>query len=264
MTNTNVITLFDMDGTLTLPRKTISNSVIKAVVQLSQITRIGIITGSDFEYILEQCGAMFNIGGVPIENVDLLPCNGTKLIKWENAKHTMVHEVDMIEKIGKSAYKNILTKIFEWQAEIARFYPELPFSGTFFQYRGSLLNWCPIGRIANDKQRIAWKKWDEDYCIRQNYMDELQVFIAREGFPVTVALGGSTSFDIYPRGWNKTYGLKHYDGWKVMFIGDKCRPNGNDWHLYSALESQGNAWETNGPEDTINIINRIIEKLSIT
>jgi len=153
-------------------------------------------------------------------------------------------------------------KIFEWQAEITRFYPDLPFSGTFFQYRGSLLNWCPIGRTADTQQRDEWKKWDEGYCIRSNYMDELQKYIAKEKLPITVALGGSTSFDIYPAGWNKTYGLQHYDGWDVLFVGDKCQPGGNDWHLYSALSDADRAWETDGPETTISIINRIIEKLS--
>ena len=93
-------------------------------------------------------------------------------------------------------------------------------------------------------------------------MDELQKYIAKEKLPITVALGGSTSFDIYPAGWNKTYGLQHYDGWDVLFVGDKCQPGGNDWHLYSALSDADRAWETDGPETTISIINRIIEKLS--
>ena len=262
MTNINDVVLFDMDGTLTPPRGIIKTNMIKALSELSQISRIGIITGSDFEYILEQCRPMFEVGGVPIENVDLLPCNGTKLIKWENAGYKTVYEVDMIQKIGKNIYKNILAKIFEWQTEITRFYPELPFTGTFFQYRGSLLNWCPIGRAADPQQRTEWDTWNEGYHIRENYIDELQKYIAEEKIPVTVVLGGSTSFDIYPVGWNKTYGLKHYNGWRVLFVGDKCQPNGNDWHLYTTLASQGNAWETSGPEDTIDIIRRIIEKLS--
>ena len=261
MTKLNVIALFDMDGTLTLPRKKIKSETIQSLKRLSSIARIGIISGSDFEYIIEQCSAMFDMGCVSINDVDILPCNGTKLIRWSGNDYEVQHEVDMIEEIGDRTYKNILTKIFEWQAEITRLYPDLPFTGTFVQYRGSLLNWCPIGRVANSKQRESWKKWDLEWSIRYIYADELKKFIAANNIPVTVALGGATSFDIYPNGWNKTYGLKHYAGKDVFFVGDKCQADGNDWHIFNALNASGNAWETTGPEDTVSIINQLIERL---
>ena len=75
MTKLNVIALFDMDGTLTLPRKKIKSETIQSLKRLSSIARIGIISGSDFEYIIEQCSAMFDMGCVSINDVDILPCN---------------------------------------------------------------------------------------------------------------------------------------------------------------------------------------------
>ena len=250
-----------MDGTLTPPRKRIKSDMIQALKRLSAFARIGIISGSDFEYIVEQCNAMFDVGCVSTNDVDILPCNGTKLIRWGGDRYEIQHDMDMIKEIGDITYKNILTKIFECQAEITRLYPDLPFTGTFVQYRGSLLNWCPIGRDATFEQREAWKKWDIEWSIRYIYAEELKKYIAKTGIPVTVTLGGDTSFDIYPVGWNKTYGLKHYQGKDVFFIGDKCQAGGNDWHIFNALNTSGNAWKTDGPKDTIDIINRLIEKL---
>jgi len=168
----------------------------------------------------------------------------------------------MMAEIGVPSYKKIMRWLFNHQAELSMLYPNVNFTGTFFQYRGSLLNWCPIGRIANDTLRYGWTCQDDEWKIRETYMEELQKYLKAEDIAVTVALGGSTSFDIYPNGWDKTYGLKHYTDEKVFFTGDKCRIGGNDWHLYSALESQGNAWETTGPENTIDIIDIIIEKIS--
>ena len=261
MNHENTITLFDMDGTLSPPREKITKNIIDALRELSSYSRIGIISGSDLDYIKQQCWSMFDIGGVPIDNVDILPCNGTKLLKWKNSSFRMHHEADMLDNIGTTAYKRILSHIFKQQSDISLLYPDLPFTGTFFQYRGSLLNWCPIGRVANSAQRSAWKKWDEDYHIRQVYMEELQKFVSNNGIPVTVALGGTTSFDIYPTGWDKTYGLQHYDGKDIFFIGDRCEIGGNDWHIYNALKEGGKSWCTTSPDHTVELIANLIQKL---
>ena len=101
-----------------------------------------------------------------------------------------------------------------------------------------------------------------DSSIRENYMDEIAKFIAEQNMGVTVALVGSTSFDIYPDGWNKTYGLKHYKDKRMFFVGDRCKPGGNDWHLYEKLKGEDAAWETTGPDHTAKLIKTIIEKLS--
>jgi phosphomannomutase len=261
MINQNAMVLFDMDGTLTPPREKIKSDVISALKPLVETARIGIISGSDLEYIMEQCSAMFDMGGIDIGKVDLLPCNGTKLLRWKNTSYETLHEADMIKEIGKTQYKNILSKIFQWQSDITKFYPDLPYTGTFVQYRGSLLNWCPIGRAANLTQRADWEEWDRKWLIRETYVGLIQEYIDKSNLKVTVALGGSTSFDIYPDGWNKTYGLQHYSGKDVYFIGDRCSPGGNDWHLYKALESSGRSWETAGPDSTIQIIQQVIKKL---
>jgi len=261
MITKNAVVLFDMDGTLTPPRENIGNNVISALRSLEKFAKIGIISGSDLEYIQEQCAAMFEVGGVDITNVDLLPCNGTKLLRWKAASYEMLHEADMIKNINPRAYKKIMRWLFEHQAEIAMLYPDVNFTGTFFQYRGSLLNWCPIGRIANNTLRYGWACQDEEWKIRETYMEELQKYLKTEKIPVTVALGGTTSFDIYPDGWNKTYGLQHYPEREIYFIGDRCEVGGNDWHIYEALKKEGRAWQTTGPENTIEIIQQLIKKL---
>jgi phosphomannomutase len=259
--NLKRIILFDMDGTLTPPREEMESFMVKKIRQLSAYCRIGIVSGSDFDYIIQQCAVMFEPGGVEVGKVDILPCNGTKLYRWKNGQHQLDYNVDMIKKIGAMSYRRILAKIFDYQADISKFYPEIPFTGTFFQYRGSMLNWCPIGRSADSTQRKDWKKWDKNYHIRKIYMKELQEFISKSGITVTIALGGSTSFDIYPCGWDKTYALGHYEDYEVFFVGDKCKRDGNDWHIYERLKGIGKSFATTGPLETTKIIDKIIEKL---
>mgnify|MGYP000902032089 CR=1 FL=1 len=93
--------------------------------------------------------------------------------------------------------------------------------------------------------------------IRKFFIEKLKDEILRHQIQnVTVKLGGNTSFDIYPAGWDKTYALKHFPEtmWKHYFVGDRCGPDGNDFELFNYLNKSGTAWETSGPEETIEII----------
>ena len=257
------IVLFDMDGTLTKPRQKIKSDMIRAVCELSNFAKIGIVTGSDYDYVVDQCLELwFDIGTVSPRNIMLMPCNGTKVYKWDdnNRNFSLVHDRDMRGDIGIKAYIDLLNTIVSYQLIITA-QNELPYSGTFFQYRGSMLNWCPIGRIASKEEREAWKLVDEKDGIREYYLNCLTKRFDKESIPLAASLGGSTSIDIYPIGWDKTYSLKHLDNQKAWFIGDSCSLGGNDWDIYTELNKHNRAYATTCPEKTIEIIKDIIKQL---
>ena len=255
MTNKEKVFLFDMDGTLTPAREKIERSVISSLVRLSKHARIGIVTGSDYDYVQQQMAEAFEIGGVPCDRIDILPCNGTKKYEFGRGKDfQIVSSVDMIEEIGQENYNRILRYCSGWQWQIMVENKDLPFTGTFFQYRTSLLNWCPIGRASSARQRSAWVQKDKELKIRERYSELLQAKISEYDINATAALGGSTSFDIYPKGWDKTYALKHYDNHEIWFAGDKCEEGGNDYHLYEALRGVGRSYKVATPADTIALI----------
>ena len=256
-----MIALFDMDGTLTPPRKEIDTLIVKKLEELSKVATIGIVTGSDFEYVLQQCEKLFQSQNLPADRLEIFPCNGTKHYRRDSSgKFELVHDVNMIDEIGQEEYNYILQSLLSFQIMIAITH-ELPYTGTFFQYRGSMLNWCPVGRSATSKERDAWIALDREKGIRKHFLEELNQIIEKREARVSAALGGSTSIDIYPEGWDKTYVLNHLDGFdKISFVGDMCMPGGNDYALYDFLESTGSAFKTNGPERTAQIIDRIISK----
>ena len=262
MTNKTTV-LFDMDGTLTPPREKADGAIIQSLLKLSAYTNIGILTGSDFNYILQQLPQLSNLANLAQNKVDLLPCNGTKRYAFiKNRGFEQTSSVSMTNEIGKSLYNKILKTCCALQLKIMNDYPDLPYTGTFMQYRGSLLNWCPIGRESGMYERKEWEDLDSKERIRDHYQKLLQKNIDDKSGNVTVTLGGSTSFDIYPGGWDKTYGLMYYRDQDVYFIGDRCQPGGNDWHIYEKLKKIDRAYETVGPEYTLQIIDRIIAKLS--
>lgn len=254
------IVLFDMDGTLTPPRKQINADMIRALKNLEKEYEIGIVTGSDFEYIKQQIEPALDIGGLRLSTLHLFPCNGTKYYQWKNNKFECIYSADMIETIGKENYRYLLQSLFSGQLLISLEH-SLPYTGTFFHYRGSMLNWCPIGRSSGDEERKAWIDTDNKLKIRDHYVDFIKETVDKKSMNLQVARGGSTSFDIFPSGWDKTYVLKHLDDFKeIIFVGDSCEDGGNDYELYTFLKDGDDtqSYTTTDPLVTAKIVDLLI------
>jgi len=254
------IVLFDMDGTLTEPRKKIGKPMVEKLLELSRHADIGIVTGSNYDYLIEQCKDIWET--VSPLSITLLPCNGTQVYRWSPSLKVWqhAHSVNMIKEIGRLKYSVILRACFKYQKSILEFH-DLPYTGTFLHYRGSMLNWCPIGRNAKDHQRNAWIEEDTKHNIRTRFHKHILRDIKTAEIPVEVTLGGSTSFDIYPTGWDKTYCLRHFDNMIHWFVGDSCTGTGNDRTLYEAVSENSRGFITESPERTIKIIDKIIDTI---
>ena len=140
--------------------------------------------------------------------------------------------------------------------------PDHPFTGHFVSYRDSLINWCPVGRNANDNQRSKFIDFDKETNCRVNAKDMIQKYlIVHDVRNVTLALGGSTSIDIFPTGWDKTYALQHFPDRECWFVGDSCQAGGNDRTIFELLNKEGRSFCTDGPKDTVRIIDTILENI---
>lgn len=70
------------------------------------------------------------------------------------------------------------------------------------------------------------------------------------------SIGGQISFDVFPKGWDKTYALQHVEAEKkngvdyttIHFFGDKCYEGGNDWEIFSDPRTVGHSVKS--PDDT--------------
>ena len=253
------IVLFDMDGTLTPARQAMERPVTDKLIQLQRAGyEIGIVTGSDLEYVKEQCSDLFKHIAVDINAIHFLPCNGTKYYRIHNSQFCKVYEKNMREELGELKWKQLIRILSTLQLSLITSKREIPLTGNFINYRGSTVNWCPIGRQASNKDRKSWKLWDRHAWIRSKWLK-----YAREAFDeaglknVVIKMGGDTSFDIYPNGWDKTYAFKNFEKYdKIYFVGDRCGTNGNDREAYTLAGNLG--FITEGPEQTIKIIEQII------
>jgi phosphomannomutase len=255
--------LFDLDGTLSQPRKLIQQNVIISLKKLSNISKIGILTGSGFEYVIEQCeDAWKHIGSIYPERIILLPCNGTQVYEWKNQEWANIYNVNMIQALGQKDYNVLVKEILSLQSFLVNEY-DIPLTGEFVSYRKSMINWCPSGRHANTIQRQEFIDIDNNIKLRKMYLSTLVNFCTKNDINVTCVLGGQTSFDIYPTGWDKRYALKHFTDHNMYFVGDRCTGDGNDKTIYDALLPQ--SFMTNSPENTIEIIkNKLIPLINET
>ena len=257
------LVLFDMDGTLTPPRESFDMQLLDPLRQLSKVADIGIVSGSDIDYIREQLDYLITKTEIRFK-LHLLPCNGTKHYtppRDSSSGYELVHEVDMKSHLGTDCYRHLMKILCNLQSHISEL--DIPLSGNFVQYRGSMINWCPIGRSASPFERKIFCEYDLKNSVREDYLSRLHRKLQLNGMDkkIVCTLGGETSFDIYPYGWDKTYTLQHFKEQDVWFVGDRCDSGGNDQSLYESLISKGRSYKTDGPNKTKKIIEAISQHL---
>jgi len=251
------IVLFDMDGTLTPPRKELDRDLIPALRELAKISEIGIVTGSDHNYVLQQMGLLMENSEIRYK-LHILPCNGTKYYPpplSASQKHELTFEKDMREELGEMHFSSIMQHILRRQAQLHLY--NLPLTGHFIDYRGSMINWCPIGRNANDSDRRRFQEFDgEKSGFRKDEINSFVKFLNRTAVydRVEIKLGGETSFDIFPKDWDKIFALQHFEGYEHWFVGDRCRNGGNDQTIYEKLRVHGRSFEVKDTRETRHLI----------
>ena len=253
------LVLFDMDGTLTPPRSHLDYNLVDTLRELVRFAEIGIVTGSDLDYLMDQCGFLTSKDDIKLK-LHLLPCNGTKHCappEYKHKSYSLKHKQNMRKHIGEVNFTKIMKKLIDYQNHVVSHY-DLPLTGHFISYRGSMLNWCPIGRNASINDRLSFKSLDKSLrpSFRGLLLKQIEEEFETSRIPVTIKLGGDTSFDIYPNGWDKTYALKHFSDYEIYFLGDKCGENGNDKEIYDAL--QPNSWWVESPKHTKKILQEIL------
>lgn len=263
--NKKHIVLFDMDGTLTPPREEFDKRLLQSLRELSLYAEIGIVTGSDIDYVQNQMKTIIKFSELRYKT-HLLPCNGTKHYKPpqnSDDKHKLIHKTDMKKHLGDSCFRQIMMVLLAEQESMC--YTHIPLTGHFISYRDSMINWCPIGRNADHKQREKFVRLDKSSnpSLRERHLDKIKYKMnLRCPREVIVKLGGETSFDIYPVGWDKTYALKHFEDHICWLVGDRCGADGNDKEIFELLKKENRSFWTKDTNDTRQIIERnILPKL---
>ena len=124
----------------------------------------------------------------------------------------------------------------------------LPFKrGTFVEFRNGMLNISPVGRNCSHEERKEFAKYDKEHHILKTFVGVMESKF--ESYELQYSIGGEISFDVFPKGWDKTYCLRYLDEYDTIhFFGDKTHKGGNDHEIYESERTIGH--KVTSPEDT--------------
>lgn len=212
--------VFDMDGTLAVSKGTITPSMAELLNRLLEKKTVAVISGGMWEQFEKQL--IPYLSKERLEHLMILPTSGTALYTYKNG---IWHE-EYREVISTNERTRIIQTL---RAVLTRVgYHEEETIGPTIEDRESQITFSGLGSQAPFEKK---QYWDPDQKKRA-----LIASILRERLPeYTITIGGTTSIDITPKGVDKAYGInalvrvKGIPLERIVFIGDKLSPGGNDF-----------------------------------
>ena len=207
---------FDLDGTLTQHKTKLSDEHRDILNKLQEKYTL-IMVGAG------QCRRIFNqLDAFPI---DIIGNYGMQYAKY----NPETKDIDMVYDIQENCNKEETEKKVTFLREKHGF---TEFAGENVEYHISgCITFPVLGTKAAQADKLAF---DPDRKKRRAFYDEV-----KELFPdYNVFVGGSSSFDMAPKPYNKYYALAKYceeNGIKhdeVVFVGDDYGIGGNDEYVY--------------------------------
>ncbi|KAH9004695.1 eukaryotic phosphomannomutase [Lactarius hatsudake] len=240
------LVLFDVDGTLTPARQSVSPEMLQLLKELRKKVVIGFVGGSDLVKISEQLSIS---GSNAIDAFDFAFAeNGLTAYRLGKPLESQ----SFIKFVGEERYKKLVNFILHYVADL-----DIPIKrGTFVEFRNGMVNVSPIGRNATIQERHDFEAYDKIHGVRAAFVKVLQERFADYG--LTYSIGGQISFDVFPDGWDKTYSLRHVEkeGFEeIHFFGDKTFKGGNDYEIFADPRTVGHT--VSSPADTAKILREI-------
>ncbi|KAM0745798.1 putative phosphomannomutase [Meredithblackwellia eburnea MCA 4105] len=240
--------LFDVDGTLSLARKSATPEMLALLKELRKKCVIGFLGGSDFKKIEEQLAP--NGEDVTKEFDFCFAENGLTAYRLG----VELPSQSFIGYLGEERYKKLVKFVLHYMADL-----EIPIKrGTFMEFRRGMVNISPIGRNASAQERDEFEAYDKIHKVRAALVEQLQKEFADYG--LTFSIGGQISFDAFPNGWDKTFALTHLTTESfetIHFFGDKTYKGGNDYEIYTDERTEGHSVEN--PNDTMRILRELFQ-----
>lgn len=240
------VLLFDMDGTLTAPRQFITLNMKQILQTMRNYFDLAVVSGSDLSKIKEQLG-----NNILKEFDYVFAENG--LVAYHNGN--LIASKSIREHLGKRNIKLFIAYCLEYISKL-----DIPVkTSNFVELRHGLINVSPIGRNCSMTERDNFAKYDLIHNIRKKMIDNLKCKF--KSFNLIYSIGGQISFDVFPKGWDKTYCLDYLKNNIIHFFGDKTEKGGNDYEIFMDPRVIGHAVKSF--HDTINELQMLKNDLTI-
>lgn len=239
--------ILDIDNTLTPPRQPLTQEMVQILSRL--VLPFHVAAGSHIEILREQFfdplyaygfrgrfDAFLSLGGVHYR------CDYSREMDIAVVSH-----FDLRESLGEDEYE-LLNRVLSETLDSPEYGLSHPLAviGETITYRGSMVNFCPIGRAKESpeyrRNRDNFVAFDRETGYRQRMLEhlmcELSPLIKEKS--LSIVLGGETSFDISVTTRDKAYAVRTLleDGYeRLIFIGDALFEGGNDAPIRQFIEN---------------------------
>ena len=240
-----ILFLFDIDGTLTIPRLKINDKMANLLKEIHNLGNyeLGFVGGSDLSKQEEQLGK-------EIMNLFTWKFSENGLMAYH--KDELINLINLISEIGENDYQDLINACLHVLSKTKLTVKR----GNFIEMRNGMINISPIGRSCNQLEREQFYKLDNICQIRKQMIQQIKSLVPH--LKLTYSIGGQISIDIFPDGWDKTYCLQFLEGKYdiIYFFGDKTEKGGNDYEIY--MDPRVKSFSVTSYEDTINIIKKLL------
>jgi len=232
--------VFDVDGTLTPPRRLIDEEFAKVFLNFCKNNIVYLCSGSDWMKIKEQVTME-----IIKETRGVFTCSGNAF--WSNSGEedsSLRNDFDVPG--GLISDLNHLVDASEVPIK----------TGKHIDLRMGMLNFSTIGRNCSREERKQYIEWERESDERKNIVVDLKAKYPNIDFNI----GGEISIDIHPVGSDKSRAIKIIREWhkeespSICFFGDKIWPGGNDYMVLKELGSNDSYNKVTSHKDTMSLL----------
>lgn len=244
------IYFFDIDGTLSESKQSISEEMVHALEKLLEKRPVAIMSGAGLAQIEKQILFYFKNTSL-FKQLYLLPTSGATMLSYSdttstwNTLYTHTIPADEIENITNA----IQTAITESGVSVSEH-----IYGEQIENRESQVTFSALGQKAPPDEKQVW---DPDFKKRALIMEKLVLLIPN----YEIRSGGSTSIDISLKGIDKGFGVEQACTFlnttpkKCIFVGDALFPGGND---SSVIRTGVNTQSVKNPAETLSVLHNFL------
>ena len=232
--------IFDMDGTLTDPGLPMKADFAAIFHRWQQTHQSFIATGSMYDKVAKQLESkvLNSFTGIYTSMGNELYARGRIVYQKKFAAQPLLYQ-------KLEGYRKNTT----YPGEL---YPN------YIEERPGMINFSVLGRNCPQAARLKYTAWDNISKEREKILAELTGLFPQ----YDIAIGGTISLDITPKGCGKEQIAsrlrKQYPDQKIIFVGDKTLPGGNDYKLAHELSLMPDTEvvQVNNINDVLNFLAR--------
>lgn len=248
---------FDLDDTLAPSKSKVHPRMAKLLIRLLDRAHVCVISGGNFGQFQKQVVASLREQGVTddeLSRLHLMPTCGTRYYRYRDGDWVEVYARDLSAAEKQQAVAAVT------QAAKALGLWEARTWGEIVEDRGSQITFSALGQKAPVEVKNVWDPDGE----KKNALRQATAKLIPD---LEVRAGGTTSIDITRHGIDKAYGIRELSGQtgialdKMLFVGDKMNPDGNDYPV-KAIGVPSHA--VRSWEDTADFLDALIPTLAGT